>query len=195
MHFLSIWLIGITVITNSSGDSASPWNKSLWIFISGFPPSVSSTLQFSIVFSINFMTSSDILYILQRSIIQLCGTISYTFLVYSRRGEIFPFRFAVFWMFWSMYNSCPAPLVPSRHPFCSLGNSPWLISKSLISSLIFAISIFHMISRHVMGLKFFWGVLFGSGWSFFLSSNLVCLFLISIYSSPYAVCHGWKWFF
>ena len=40
----------------------------LWIFASGklLPPTVNSTLQVFMVFSIKFMTSSDILYILMQ---------------------------------------------------------------------------------------------------------------------------------
>ena len=62
VHFLSIWFSGIIAITNSNNDSASPWKIRLWIFTSVklFPPAVSSTLQFCMVFSINFMTSPDI---------------------------------------------------------------------------------------------------------------------------------------
>ena len=48
--------------------SASPWKIPLWIFISAklLPPAVSSTLQVFMVFSIKFMTSCDILYILRQ---------------------------------------------------------------------------------------------------------------------------------
>ena len=54
----------------------------LWIFVSAklFPPAVDSILQVLMVFSIKFMISSDILYILQQFIIHICGTISYAFL-------------------------------------------------------------------------------------------------------------------
>ena len=67
---------------NSNGDRASPGKIGLWIFASAklLPPAVNSTLQVFMVFSIKFMTSSDILYILRQFIIQLCGTISYGFL-------------------------------------------------------------------------------------------------------------------
>ena len=34
VHFLSIWLRGIMAIMNSKGDSASPWEIPLWIFVS-----------------------------------------------------------------------------------------------------------------------------------------------------------------
>ena len=78
MHCLRMWLSGIIAITNSNGDSASPWNMPLWIFTSAkiFPSAVNSTLQVSVFFSINFMTSSGILYILRQCNIQLWGTIS-----------------------------------------------------------------------------------------------------------------------
>ena len=71
MHFLNIWLKGIIAITNSKSDNTSHWKIPLWIFTSVklFPPAVISTLY--MVFSINLMTSPDILYILKRSIIQL----------------------------------------------------------------------------------------------------------------------------
>ena len=51
------------VIINSNGDSASPWNIPLWIFASAklLPPAVNSTLRVFMLFSIKFMTSSDIL--------------------------------------------------------------------------------------------------------------------------------------
>ena len=54
-------------IMNCKGDSASPWKIPLWIFASAklFPPAVNSTLQFFMVFSMKFMTSCDILYILR----------------------------------------------------------------------------------------------------------------------------------
>ena len=81
MHFLSMWLSGIMAIMNSKGDSASPWKIPLWIFVSAkpLPPAASFTLQVCKVFSMKFMTSCDILYILRQCIIQLCGTISYAF--------------------------------------------------------------------------------------------------------------------
>ena len=78
VHFLSMWLSGITAIMNSKGDSASPWKIPLWIFVSAklHPPAVSSTIQVFMVFSMKFMTSCDILYILRQCIVQFCGTIS-----------------------------------------------------------------------------------------------------------------------
>ena len=81
VHFLSMWLSGIMAIMDSNGESVSPWNISLWIITSGklFPLAVNSSLQVYMAFSIKFMTSCNILYILRQFIIQLCGIISYAF--------------------------------------------------------------------------------------------------------------------
>ena len=78
---LTMWLIGIMAITNSNGDSASPWNMPLWIFTSAklFPPAVNFTLQVSIVFSINCWIWSGILYILRQCSIPIWGIISQAF--------------------------------------------------------------------------------------------------------------------
>ena len=82
VHFLSMWLSGIMAIKNIKGDRASLWKIPLWIFALAnlLPPAVYSILQVFIFFSMKFMTSSDILYILRLFIIQSCGTISYAFL-------------------------------------------------------------------------------------------------------------------
>ena len=81
IHFLSMWLSGIIAIINNNGESAFPWKAPFWIFPSFrlFLPAVDSTLQFFMVFSVNFMTSSDILYSIRQSIIQLCEIISNAF--------------------------------------------------------------------------------------------------------------------
>ena len=83
VYFLSMWLSGIITITNSNGERESPWNIPLWIFASAtlFTAVVNSTLKVPMVFSIKFVTSSDMLYIILRQfIIQLFGTISCAFL-------------------------------------------------------------------------------------------------------------------
>ena len=80
VNYLSMWLSGIMTIMNSNYDSASPWNMPLWTFASAKLLLVNFTFQVFMAFSINFMTSSDILFILKQFIIQLCGTISYAFL-------------------------------------------------------------------------------------------------------------------
>ena len=81
-HFLRMWLSGLMAITNSNGDCASPWNMRLCIFTSAklFPPAVNSTLQISMVFLINCMTCSGILYIFRQCSIHLCGNIFLAFL-------------------------------------------------------------------------------------------------------------------
>ena len=83
MHFLKMWLSAIMAITNSNGDSASPWNMPLWIFASAnlFPPAVNSPLLVYMVFSINYTTWSGILYILRQCSIQLWGTILYIIII------------------------------------------------------------------------------------------------------------------
>ena len=69
-------------ISNSKGDSASPLKLPLKIFAYAklLPLAVNFTLQVFIVFSIKFMTSCNVLYILMQLIIHLCRTISYTLL-------------------------------------------------------------------------------------------------------------------
>ena len=61
VHFLSMWFSGIR---NSRGDSASPRKIPLWIFVSAklFPPTVNSTLQFFMFFSMKFMISCETVY-------------------------------------------------------------------------------------------------------------------------------------
>ena len=109
--------------TNSNGDTASPWKIALWIFPSTnlFPHAVGFTRQFSMEYSINFMTSPDILYILRQSIIQLCRTLSCFFAVNSWHSYIFPSRF-------TFLDQCIADL--RQHPF---------------NFSIRAVSIFHII--------------------------------------------------
>ena len=66
-HFLSIVLRGIISITNSNCDSASSWEIPVWVFTSAklfFLQLSIQMFKFSILFSINFMTSPDILFIL-----------------------------------------------------------------------------------------------------------------------------------
>ena len=64
MPFLSIWLSGI--IINNNGEKAFFWTITFWMFISAkvFPPAVNSTFKFLMTSVKNFMTFSDILYIL-----------------------------------------------------------------------------------------------------------------------------------
>ena len=62
VHFLSMWLSGIIATINCNGDSASPWNIPVWIFASAklLVLAVNSTFQVFMVFSMKFITSSDI---------------------------------------------------------------------------------------------------------------------------------------
>ena len=93
-HFLSMSLRGIIEIMNSIGDSASPRNIPFWVFDSAklLHLAVSYSFQIFMVFSIKFMTSSDVLYILRHFIIQLCGTISYAFLL------------SIYYSLWSVFT-------------------------------------------------------------------------------------------
>ena len=77
------WKLGIVTLI-----SASPGNKPLWIFALAklLSQAVNSTLQVFVFFSVKFMISCDILYILRQFIIQLCGTISYAF--FCRRSRL-----------------------------------------------------------------------------------------------------------
>ena len=71
---------------NSNGDSASPWNMPLWIvtYVKLLPYAVNSTFQVFMIFSIKFMTISDILYFFRQFIINICGNISLAFCSQSR---------------------------------------------------------------------------------------------------------------
>ena len=123
VHFLSKWLSDIIAIINSNGDSASPWNIPLWIFASAqlFLPAVNSTLQVFMFFSIKFMSSSDILYILRQLIIQLCGDHIIWFFLLSIQAIARFFRlFFSLRMCWSMKSGAQRPLVPLQHHLCSL---------------------------------------------------------------------------
>ena len=90
----------------------------------------SSTHQFSVVFSINLITSSDIWYILRQSIIQLCGIISYTFSLSIYAIATF-FHLVLFSlrMCWSICSGSSVPLVPLQYPFYYSKNSPQPINE------------------------------------------------------------------
>ena len=142
VHFLSMWLSGIIAITNSNVDNASPWKIPHWIFpsVKLFPPAVNSTFQFFMVFAINFVNLSYIFYILRQSITQLCGIISYSFLLTIPGITIF-FCLVLLSlrMCGSIYSSSPVPLVPLQCPFCSSRNSLRLINELKISSLFISL--------------------------------------------------------
>ena len=87
-----------------------------------------STLQFSLVFLINFVSSPDILYISRHSIIQFYRTMSYAF--FHAIARFFYLILLSLLICSSIYCSSPVPLVHLRHPFCSSGNILRLISES-----------------------------------------------------------------
>ena len=99
VHFLSMGLSGIIAITKSNGDSATLWKILLWIFtsIKLFPLAISSNLQFSIVFLIDFMTSVYLFHILSQSIIYHCGSIIYNFCCQSTLKLDFYVSFGCSW--------------------------------------------------------------------------------------------------
>ena len=124
------------------------------------------------VFSIKFMTSSDILYILRQCIIQLCWTISYTISL-SIHAIVRSFR--IVFTRWACVGQCTVALqclwftsgflsVPQRRVRSLLTSYKFLPSFMLL--------VFSTISKHVMGLcscleRFFWWALSWSIWSFF----------------------------
>ena len=63
-----MWLYSVIAITNSNGNSASPWKTTPRIFTSAkfFLPAIYSTLQLFMVSSMTLMTSSEFLYILRQ---------------------------------------------------------------------------------------------------------------------------------
>ena len=111
-------LSGIIAITKSIGDSISHWKIPLWIFTSAlFPPTVSSIFQFSMVFSMKFMTSPDILYTLRQSGIYGAEQYHMAFL-YSILDRA------------SMYSNSLVPLVHVQNPFRCSEKIPWFMSES-----------------------------------------------------------------
>ena len=105
VHFLSMWLNGIMSITNSNDDSVSPWNIPLWISTSTNLCSlaINSCLQFFVVSSIYFITSSDISYIWESLLFSFAGpSYAFFFLVNPRHDWIFSSRFALIYI--CIYN-------------------------------------------------------------------------------------------
>ena len=128
VHFLTMWLSGIIAIRNSNDNSASPWNIPHWTFTSAklFPLVVNSTLQASMFFSKNFMTSSDILFILRHCITHLEGQgcmPKASLLLTHSIARFFHLDLLSLRMCWSIYCKSSVTLVPLRHNLCSSGNS------------------------------------------------------------------------
>ena len=122
---------------NSSSDSASPRKVLPWIFASakGFPPAVIFILQFSMVFSKTFITSSDIFYILRQCIILFCGIKSYAFLLLVR----FSVSFCYPWVCVDQYIVVLLlPLFPCSILSVLQGRKypPWFVSLVLFTSSV-----------------------------------------------------------
>ena len=91
VHFLSMYLSGIIVITNNIGDSASPWNIPLWIFASAqlFSPAVNSTFSGfgcfldKVWFCLIFCTFGSSLFFFNFSFISTCSIMSAHFFVFN----------------------------------------------------------------------------------------------------------------
>ena len=149
-----MWLSGNLAITNSNCDSASHWNMPRWIFTFAdlFPRVVNCTFSVSMAFLMNIMTSSGIIFILRQCNIQICGTISWAFLSYIQAiARFFRHVLLSLRMCWSIYCSSPVFPVSLWYLFFSSEKSPRLINE-LITSVIWAVSIFHIIGWHFMGL-------------------------------------------
>ena len=128
--FLNVFLRVITTVTNNNVHNTSPRKIPLWIFtsIKHSLPAVSSSFQFSLVFSTNFMTSLDIWFIFRQSVIQLCWTIAFLLSIYSI-ATCFHLVLLSLMMCWSVYCRSPVSLVHLQHPLCSSGNCARLISE------------------------------------------------------------------
>ena len=112
VHFLSMWLSVIMAIMKSNDDRASPWSIPIWIFASAklFPPAVNSTLLVFMIFSINFMTSCDILFILKQFITQLYRTTIIIIWNYTAVCKLFMLHRNTWWIelltfeYWNSHN-------------------------------------------------------------------------------------------
>ena len=94
VHFLSIWLFGITTITESNDQSASLWKIPPWIFTSA--KVLPSTLNYTFLFFMTFVTNRNLVHFGQ-SIIQLCGTISWAICNQFTPGLHFSALFCSLW--------------------------------------------------------------------------------------------------
>ena len=126
---LVVNLFLIITITNSNGDSASPWNIPFWIFISAklLPPEVNSTLQFFLVSSMNFvgyLVHFETIYCPVWRDHIVCFLLSIHTIAKFLRLVLFSLS-----IYWSVYCNSLIPLVPLRHPFSSSGNLLRLISE------------------------------------------------------------------
>ena len=133
----------------------------------------SSPFTNRLVFSINLMTLSNILYILRQSIIQFCRTILYLFWLH----------FLVsFGSLWRCVDQCIVDLF--LFLICSiisvlLGTVCGLLASS--KSPTYFLPLIGPLLVYNFWEQFLFGGLFGSGWPFLLSSIWVYLYLLSIY--------------
>ena len=127
VHFLSMWLSGITVVINSNRDSASLWYIPLWIFALAklHLLAVNSTFHIFMAFWIKFMTSSDIFYILRQFIIQSWRTISYISCSLSRPRLDFSARSCSRWGCADLYRVALLCLLN----LCGIISVPQLVSE------------------------------------------------------------------
>ena len=102
----------------------------------------------------NFTTLSDILYIFQYSIIQVCGTISLAHLLsIHKTAKFFSLVFSSSSMCWFTYSRSSVSLVPLWYPFYSSRNSPQ--ANNFLSCYLFIRSFNYVLSVPIFILKFF----------------------------------------
>ena len=155
MHFLSMELSDIIAITNSNDESASPGKIPPWIFASAKVFSFCSQFHFPVLYGFCDELYDFVGYLVhfKQSVIQHREAIWYSFLLSIHAMSTFSrFVWLSLNMCWLVYSRSPAPLVPWRHFFCSLGKSPQLTSELKISFLIYTVRLFHFIGRYDIGL-------------------------------------------
>ena len=137
VHFLNISLSDIIAITNSSGDSASPRNIPLWIFVSAKLPPLCSQFNFPGFHGFLDKIYDFVWYLVhfEQFIIQLCGTISYAFLQ-SNPGHrwILPYRLTL------VVDQCRVALLSLLPLWKNYGLSARHKSLPLFVPLIFSTS-------------------------------------------------------
>ena len=119
VHFLKKWSSGIMVITDSNGDSASPWNMPLW----------NPTHQVYMVFSINFMSWLGILYIFDSVLSSFGGPYRKIFIVNPRHSFYFRLVLLSLRVCLSIYSSSSVPPGSLAASYLFVGKIPRLISE------------------------------------------------------------------
>ena len=151
VHFLSTLLCGIIAITINSGFPGR--------YLFGFLPLLrfvfkQSISPFSFLWhSRKSLILSDMLYIFRHSFIQVYGTISWMILLSIHAiTRIFRLVLASLQICWPICYRSFVSLVFQRHPFSSFGKILTYMTEYLISSLMYAVNIFHVIRKQVIGL-------------------------------------------